>query len=193
MLGHSPGFTATALAVIALDIGANSALFSVVNAVLLKPLPYRDADRLVRVMVKSPGGGHALVGLTFDANDDRPGSPRVAVIGDALWRRRFGADWNLAGKTIAFEDRAYDVIGVIRPGFATDPPADMWLPLQAEPHSLWRWHSGRCVLPRVFSLAHSRRFSMPNRISRCSRYATSWWARSAQRSRSSEAPSDWCS
>jgi putative ABC transport system permease protein len=184
MLGRSPGFTATALAVIALGIGANSAVFSVVNAVLLKPLPYPEADRLVRVMVKSPGGmlgltsvlnfnvwrqttkafdliaaydggttdsqmkaahvsadyfalfgGQAVVGRTFDADDDRPGGPSVAVIGDALWRQRFGADRNLAGKKIAFEGRVYDVIGVIRPGFAADPPADLWLPLQAEPHS----------------------------------------------------------
>jgi putative ABC transport system permease protein len=185
MLGRSPGFTAAALAVIALGIGANSAVFSVVNAVLLKPLPYPEADRMVRVMVKSPGGmlgltsvlnfnvwrettkafdliaaydggtadgqlkaahvsadyfplfgGQASIGRTFSNDDDRPGGPRVAVLGDALWRRRLGGDSSLAGKRIAFDGGVYDVIGVVRPEFAADPPADLWLPLQAEPHTL---------------------------------------------------------
>lgn len=150
MLGRSPGFTATALAVIALGIGANSAVFSVVNAVLLKPLPYPEADRMVQVIVKSPGGmlaltsvlnfnvwrettkafdliaaydggtadgqlkaahvsadyfplfgGQASIGRTFSADDDRPGGPRVAVLGDELWRRRFGGDSRVGGSYFA--------------------------------------------------------------------------------------------
>src|SRR5215472_6752203 len=52
----SPGFTATAVAAIALGIGCNTAIFSVVDAVLLKPLPFPDADRIVVLMNTSPQG-----------------------------------------------------------------------------------------------------------------------------------------
>jgi hypothetical protein len=50
-LSHRPGF---AIAVLALSIGANTAIFSVVNAVLLRPLPYRDSDRLVLLWERIP-------------------------------------------------------------------------------------------------------------------------------------------
>jgi putative ABC transport system permease protein len=55
-LRHSPGFTAIAILTLAIGIGANTAIFSFVDAMLLKPLPYPDADRIVRVMEKPPRG-----------------------------------------------------------------------------------------------------------------------------------------
>ena len=58
MLLKNKGFTAIAVLALALGIGANTAIFSLVNGVLLRPLPFPDAERIIYLEGKNPRGGH---------------------------------------------------------------------------------------------------------------------------------------
>jgi putative ABC transport system permease protein len=190
MLWKSPGFTLVAIFTLALGIGANSAIFSVVNAVLLRPLSFKNPDALVKVngelrkqgVDKEPlsypdfvdlkagaqslehvaaynqtsgaltGEGEPerlrganvsaelfpllgvepLIGRAFSAEEDRPESNPVVLLGHGLWQRRFGADPNVVGREIMLNGRSTTVLGVMPPDFnfpVQGLPRDYWSPL----------------------------------------------------------------
>jgi predicted permease len=177
-LTAKPGFTAVAVMTLALGIGANTAAFSVINGVLLRPIPFKNSDRLVMFWNRSPGlnisqdwlspgeyfdikartdvfedsaiafvntfnlnglnqtadsrpervGGATVssslftvlqvkpaVGRAFLPEEDRPGASGVVIISDALWRRRFGTDGALIGKSLTIDRRQYAVVGILPP------------------------------------------------------------------------------
>lgn len=186
-LRKDAAFTATVVLMLALGLGATTAIFSVVKAVLLDPLPYADAGRLVRVwessasrgIAQSPvsvptfedwrlrqrsfdqlaasematftltGGGDPerlaaarvtanllpalgvspVAGRTFRADEARPGAPRVALIGYALWQRRFGGDASVVSSAIRLNDDHYTVVGVMPPEFDFPTARELWVPL----------------------------------------------------------------
>ncbi len=193
-VGRSRAVAAGAVLVLGLGIGANTAVFSVVNAVLIAPLPYPDPDRLVQIMSESPiettalasvprftiwrdettvfqqmaawnasdpgvnlsfgdrpahlnavkvsheyfrlFGAKVLAGRTFSEQEDRTGGAGVAVLSHVLWRTLFASDPAILGRTILLGGQSHEVIGVIAGNFRPDPPADLWLPLQADAYTL---------------------------------------------------------
>ena len=192
-LRRAPAFAAVALITLALGIGANTAIFSVVNALLLRELPFRDADEVVRIWgahsakpdehgqispadfidfrarqrsfsslgAFSYGGGtyvgpddpvplsgvrvdanvfavlgvRPLLGRTFAVGDDSTGVAPTIVLGYDAWRRVFGADSGIVGKTINLSGRSRTVIGVLPPAFffPTASTAEIYTPLDLTP------------------------------------------------------------
>jgi putative ABC transport system permease protein len=98
-LRNSPTFTAVALIVLALGIGAGTAIFSVVDAVVLRGLPFDEHDRLVAVLER---GTHAAALFS--------GTTTAQTYLD--WRVQH-QDFDVLGRTVALDDESWDVVGVM--------------------------------------------------------------------------------
>jgi putative ABC transport system permease protein len=182
-LRKNPGFAAVAILSLALGIGATTAMFSVIHSVLLKPLEYRDPDRIVLVTegatpiraeeliaasrsytelgafaggsedmalsgVGEPEvlkgarvsanflnilGVSPLLGRSFLAEEDKAGAPAVAMISAELWRRRFGRDPLIVGKTVTLAGTPHTIIGVLPTSFQFPVSgADVWVTRPSE-------------------------------------------------------------
>ncbi len=188
-LRRTPGFTATAVIVAALGIGATTATFSVADHVLLRPLPFSQPDRLVKLWQTQASRGYSRLEpsppnyldwqqmatsfeglaayrgtaatLLGNGEPERIAGQRVTgsaftllgrsaalgrtlvesdiaseqnpiVISDQLWRRRFAADPNVLGRTMALDDATAVIIGVMPPGFVFPDrrESDYWRPLR---------------------------------------------------------------
>jgi putative ABC transport system permease protein len=192
-LRRNPVYGLVAVITLGLGIGANTAVFSVVNTILLKPLAYDDPQRVALLwtafgpdlpqnwvsgpefaemrefstqlediavvvpttlgftgsgepeQITAAGGSGALFrvlrvdaarGRLFGPDDDRLEAGRVAVLGDGFWRRRFGADPTVVGRTVNLSGQVYTIVGIMPAGFklyhpeAQVPPVvDVWVPL----------------------------------------------------------------
>jgi predicted permease len=80
------------------------------------------------------------MGRTFLPEEDRPGGPRVAILTAGLWKRRFGGDSAIIGRTVRLNSEPFTVIGVMDSSFAGEPETDLFLPEQADLSSTNQGH-----------------------------------------------------
>lgn len=189
-LSKSRAFTTVAVLSLGLGIGANTAIFTFVNAALLKPLPYPQAERIVVLQERMPESGATTLvhpasfvewherarsfealaigqplpvntdgadgaemisgfwstaglfrvfgvapalGRAFAEEESRPGAAQVVVLSDGYWRRRFGADFRVVGRTIRMGGSQATVVGVMPPGFRVGTlNIDLYYPLPVD-------------------------------------------------------------
>ncbi len=191
-LVRTPLFTAVAIATLALGVGATTAIFSAVNAVVLRPFPFLRPNELTFLFTSWHGTDGSVsvgdfsdwrkrstsfanmaavqfVGMTLSTGDspervsgarvtaslfptygvapelgrvfteeeDRPGQPAVVVLSDGLWRRAYGADLAIVGRTITVNGAPATVVGVMPRSFdPTDSREELWMPAAYTPDRL---------------------------------------------------------
>jgi len=191
MMRRTPLFTAAVILTVMLAIAANTTIFSVVNAVLLRPLPFREPDRIMQVAEKndklhlasfgasvlnflswreqaqsfeglaaiastnytltgtgepeqlsgnriSPAltrvlGIPPIAGRDFTDDEEKPSAAAVAMIGEGLWKRRFGADRSVIGRTVTLNSVATTVVGVAPAALNLISGGDVYTPLTIDP------------------------------------------------------------
>src|SRR5919201_4139133 len=190
LLAKDKWFTAVAAVALALGIGVNNTVFTFVNAVLIRGLPFDDPDRIMSLgtrdarnrdrglsylefqdwrestrafagiaafsgstmNVSDQGraperyqgpyisgnafrliGVKPIIGRDFLPEDDRPGAATVVLLGNGVWKNRYGSDPNVVGRTIKVNELPSTVIGVMPEGFRFPLSADLWMPLAQDP------------------------------------------------------------
>src|ERR1051326_1067541 len=186
-------FTAVAAIALALGIGANATVFTFVNAVLIRGLPFDHPDRIVmlgttdarnrqqglsqldfrdwreaahsfssmaiingsNMNVSEEGrpveqfsgaynsaslfqliGQRPIIGRDFKPDDDRIGADPVVILGNGMWKKRYGADPSIVGKTINVNTVSAAVIGVMPPDMQFPFNTDLWMPFAQLPPDL---------------------------------------------------------
>jgi putative ABC transport system permease protein len=115
---------------------ASVGAFSIGNFILAGDTPERLTGANVSSGYFAAMGLTPLVGRTFTGAEDKPGEDDVVVIGDSLWRRRFGSDPSIVGRKLFISDRPYTVIGVTRAEFLYFDRPELFMPLALGPAEL---------------------------------------------------------
>lgn len=156
MLRRNPGFTVVAVLVLAVGIGANTAIFTVVDAVLLRPLPYPDADRLVMLQDES-----GLVSMSYPAflgwREQKDIFEEVATYrnGDGTWT---GGSEPEQLRAMNASSNLLSLLGVepeLGRGFTAEEDSRQANPVAMLTHSFWqdRFHSDRGVIGQKLTLS----------------------------------------
>jgi putative ABC transport system permease protein len=196
---HAPAFTAVALLTLAIGIGANTAIFGAVNALLLRPLPFPHPEQLMKVSLTAPArngnpprldavwsypkftafrdaqhlfsdlalytddqstisrngeaervrteivgarylptlGIQPALGRTFSRDEDQhPDGPRVVILSDGFWQRRYDADPAVLGKVLDIDGKPFTIVGVLPRGFrGLTGRAELLISLMSHPAS----------------------------------------------------------